>query len=58
MKRLLALAILLAVAAGCEWLPSDMTLCHDMCAPRAVARFVGGIPVQCACAVAQPDGGR
>lgn len=67
MSRLVAFAVLLAFAAGCDWIvPSDQTLCGHMCGGRGVRAFTaaerdhGGDwhASKCICDTAQPDGGR
>lgn len=55
MKRLVALLVLLAVAAGCgtDVFVSEQMICHNMCAPRAVGTFTAGMgchPSVCTCA--------
>ena len=52
-RRLVALAVLLAVAAGC-----DAKECREMCAPRPVLTLSITTGCVCSSAPAASDGGR
>lgn len=62
-EAVISLVVLVAFAAGCDLVvPSEQTLCHNMCAPRAVRLFVPWAgkehPGRCDCDVGPySDGG-